>query len=194
MPLRFVFALHNHQPVGNFDGVFEQAYRDSYGPFLDLMEQYAEIPFSLHTSGPLMEWLVERRPDYVERLRKLVTRRQVEILGGGFYEPILPMIPRRDRIGQIGTYTKYLENLFPTRIRGMWVPERVWEQNLVSDIAAAGIEYTVLDDHHFKQAGLEQEDLTGYYLSEDEGQLLRIFPNSEALRYLIPWKEPQETF
>jgi hypothetical protein len=194
MALRFVFALHNHQPVGNFDGVFEQSYRDSYGPFLELMEQYAEIPFSLHTSGPLLEWLVDRRPDYVERLRKLVTRGQVEIMGGGFYEPILPMIPRRDRVGQISTFTKYLENLLPTRIRGMWVPERVWEQNLVSDIATAGIEYTVLDDHHFKQAGLEQEDLTGFYLSEDEGQLLRIFPNSEVLRYLIPWKEPQETF
>jgi alpha-amylase len=194
MALRFVFGLHNHQPVGNFGDVFEQAYRDSYGPFLELMEQYAEIPFSLHTSGPLMEWLVDRRPEYVERLRQLVKRGQVEIMGGGFYEPILPMIPRRDRVGQIRTYTRYLENLFPTRIRGMWVPERVWEQNLVSDIAAAGIEYTVLDDHHFKQAGLEQEDLTGYYLSEDEGQLLRIFPNSEALRYLIPWKDPQDTF
>jgi len=193
MALRFVFAVHNHQPVGNFDGVFEQAYRDSYGPFLDLMDQYQEIPFSLHTSGPLMEWLVDRRPDYVDRLRRLVTRGQVEIMGGGFYEPILPMIPRRDRVGQISTYSKYLENLFPAQIRGMWVPERVWEQNLVSDIAAAGIEYTVLDDHHFKQAGLEQEDLTGYYLSEDEGRLLRIFPNSEPLRYLIPWKDPHET-
>jgi alpha-amylase len=194
MALRFVFALHNHQPVGNFDGVFEQAYRDSYGPLLDLVEQYPEIPLSLHTSGPLMEWLVDRRPDYVERLRRLVRRGQVEIMGGGFYEPILSMIPRRDRVGQISTYTKYLESLFPTRIRGMWVPERVWEQNLVSDIVAAGMGYTVLDDHHFKQSGLEQADLTGYYLSEDEGLLLRIFPNSEPLRYLIPWKDPQDTF
>jgi alpha-amylase len=194
MPLRFVFALHNHQPVGNFDGVFEQAYRDSYGPFLDLLEEYPEVPLSLHTSGCLMEWLVERKPDYLERLKKLVQCGQIEIMGGGFYEPILTMIPSRDRIGQIRTYTAYLENLFQTRIRGMWVPERVWEQNLVSDVAEAGIEYTVLDDYHFKQAGLEEENLTGYYLSEDEGRLLRVFPNSEPLRYLVPWKNPEETF
>jgi len=38
--IRFVFALHNHQPVGNFDGVFEGAYRDSYAPFLELLEGY----------------------------------------------------------------------------------------------------------------------------------------------------------
>jgi len=193
MPVRFVLALHNHQPVGNFGNVFEQAYRDAYGPFLDLLDQYPELPLSLHTSGPLLEWLVEHRPDYVDRVRHMVERGQIEILGGGFYEPILPMIPRRDRVGQISTFTKYLEKLCPAHIRGMWVPERVWEQNLVSDIADAGIEYTVLDDHHFKQAGLEQEDLTGYYLSEDEGRLLRIFPNSEPLRYLVPWKDPQDT-
>ena len=29
--VRFVFVLHDHQPVGNFDGVIEQAYRDLLG-------------------------------------------------------------------------------------------------------------------------------------------------------------------
>src|SRR5438128_12274415 len=85
MPLRFVFAVHNHQPVGNFGHVFEAAYRDAYRPFLDVLEQYPEVPLTLHTSGPLLEWLVEHRPDYVTRVRRLVGRGQVEILGGGFY-------------------------------------------------------------------------------------------------------------
>jgi hypothetical protein len=193
VPLRFVFALHNHQPVGNFDSVFEGAYRDSYWPFLDLIDQYPEIPFSLHTSGCLMEWLVERKPEYIERLRRLVERGQVEIMGGGFFEPILPMIPPHDRVGQIRAYSTYLEKIFATRVRGMWVPERVWEQNLVTDIAAAGIEYTVLDDYHFKHAGLEERQLFGYYLTEDNGRLLRVFPGSERMRYLVPFRNPEES-
>ena len=65
--VRLILALHNHQPVGNFDGVFEASYRDSYLPFLEVMEDYPEIPFVLHTSGPLLEWLVERKPEYVGR-------------------------------------------------------------------------------------------------------------------------------
>jgi len=193
VPLRFVFALHNHQPVGNFHGVFESAYRLSYAPFLELLEEYWEIPFCLHTSGCLMEWLVEHKPEYIDRLRRLVARGQVEILGGGFYEPILTMIPPCDRVGQIRTYTAYLEGLFATKVRGMWVPERVWEQELIPDIAAAGIEYTVLDDYHFKQAGLEEDQLFGYYVSEDRGRLLRIFPGSERMRYLVPFRNPEET-
>lgn len=193
MPLRFAFALHNHQPVGNFGHVFENAYRDSYRPFLELLEQYPEIPLTLHTSGPLMEWFVEHKPEYMDRLRRLVRRGQVEILGGGFYEPILPMIPPCDRVGQISTYKSYLENLLQTPVRGMWVPERVWEQNLVSDIADAGVEYTVLDDLHFRQAGVEDGKMFGYHLSEDNGRLLRIFAAAEPLRYLVPYRDPSET-
>ncbi len=193
MPLRFAFGLHNHQPVGNFNSVFEQAYGDGYLPFLELIEKYPEIPITLHTSGPLMEWLVEHRPEYVDRLRTLVERGQVEILGGAFYEPILSMIPRRDRTGQIRSYTRYLEGLLGCRVRGMWLAERVWEPELVSDLVEAGIEYTLLDDYHFKQGGVDEQQLVGYFLTEDEGRLLRVFPISEPMRYLVPWKDPEES-
>ncbi|HEX8202003.1 MAG TPA: alpha-amylase/4-alpha-glucanotransferase domain-containing protein, partial [Isosphaeraceae bacterium] len=192
--VRLILALHNHQPVGNFDGVFEAAYRDSYLPFLEVMEGYPEIPFALHTSGPLLEWLVERHADYVARVRALVESGRVEILGGGFHEPILTMIPHRDRVGQIRDYSAYLLDLFGQPIRGMWVPERVWEQHLVAALAEAGIEFTVLDDFHFQRTGLADSDLFGYYLTEDDGHLLKVFPNSETMRYLVPWKEPHEAY
>ena len=68
----------------------------------------------------------------------------------------MTMIPHHDRVGQIRDYSAYLEELFPTKIRGMWVPERVWEQHLVSAIAEAGIEYTILDDFHFQRAGRDR--------------------------------------
>lgn len=192
MPLRFVFGVHNHQPVGNFDSVFEQAYRDGYAPFLDLIEHYPEIPITVHTSGCLLEWLEARRPEYVERLKALVRMGRLEILGGGFYEPILSMLPRWDRLGQVRSYTDYLQRLFDCRIRGMWLAERVWEPDFVADLAEAGIEYTLLDDFHFRQAGLDEEQLFGWFLTEDEGRLLKVWPISEPMRYLVPWKGPEE--
>lgn len=192
--VRLILALHDHQPVGNFDSVFQDAYRDSYLPFLELMEQYPELPFSLHTSGPLMEWLVANRPEYVERLRAMVSAGRVEILGGGFYEPILTMIPHRDRVGQIQTYSEYLERVLGQPIRGAWIAERVWEQHLASALIEAGVEFTVLDDFHFQRAGAASDDLFGYYLTEDEGNLLKVFPNSERMRYLVPWQEPHDAY
>ena len=193
-PLRLCLVLHNHQPIGNFDGVFEQAYQDSYLPFLDVFEQYpADLKISLHTSGPLMEWLDERHPEYLDRLSRLVAAGRIEIVGGVFYEAILAMIPPRDRVGQIASYTEWLENRLGATVRGMWVPERVWEQAFTSDIAAAGIKYTVLDDFHFKNAGLIDEQLHGYYVTEDDGRMLSVFPGSEPLRYTIPFQEPHAT-
>ena len=192
--IRLIFALHNHQPVGNFDGVFESAYRESYSPFLDVMEDYPDIPFVLHTSGPLMEWLAERKPEYIARVRRMVEAGTVEILGGPFFEPILTMIPHRDRVGQIRAYSDYLEELLGARPKGAWVPERVWEQHLVSALVDAGVDYTVLDDFHFERAGLTPDELLGYYLTEDEGNLLKIFPGSERLRYMIPFWEPHASY
>ncbi|MBL8849261.1 MAG: DUF1926 domain-containing protein, partial [Planctomycetaceae bacterium] len=191
--VRLALLLHNHQPVGNFDGVFEAAYQDSYRPFLDVLEQYPDIPVSLHTSGSLLDWLADRHPEYIDRVRSFVERGQIEIVGGPYYEPILACIPRRDRIGQIRAYSEHLERTFGARTRGMWVPERVWEQTFAGDITAAGIEYTIVDDFHFKGAGVAADDLHGYYVTEDEGRLLKMFPGSERLRYTIPFQDPQET-
>ncbi len=193
-PLRLCLVLHNHQPIGNFDGVFEQAYQDSYLPFLDVFESYPDpLRFSLHTSGPLMEWFDERHPEYLDRLARLVSAGRIEIVGGVFYEAIMTMIPPRDRVGQISSYTRWLENRLGGTVRGMWMPERVWEQSLTADIVQAGIQYTVLDDFHFRNAGLNNEELHGYYVTEDDGRVLSVFPGSEPLRYYIPFDEPHKT-
>ena len=185
--IRFALVLHNHQPIGNFDHVFEQAYKDSYRPFLDVFERFESLKISLHTSGPLMEWMAEKHPEYIDRLAKLVAQGRVEIIGGPFYEPILGMLPSRDRIGQISDYTRWLEKRLGAKVRGMWTPERVWEQSFTRDVADAQIEYTVLDDLHFKNAGLTDAQLSGHYVTEDDGRVLSVFPGSETLRYLIPF-------
>ncbi len=192
-PIRLVLVLHNHQPIGNFDGVMEQAYQDSYLPFLEVFEPYETLRLALHTSGSLVEWLDQHHPEYLDRLAALVEAGRLEIVGGAYFEPILTMIPPRDRVGQIATYTQWLNNRLGADVQGMWMPERVWEQSLASDLATAGIRYTVLDDFHFKNAGWTQDQLHGYYITENNGQLISVFPGSEKLRYTLPFAEPNET-
>ena len=191
--VRFSLILHNHQPIGNFDHIFEQAYQDSYLPFLEVFEPYEHLRIAIHTSGPLAEWLEQRHPEYLDRLRQLVQYGRVEILGGAFYEPILTMIPSRDRVGQICNYREWLNRRLSGDVNGIWVPERVWEQSMTRDLATAGVRYTLLDDYHFKNAGLSEEELYGYYLTEDDGRILHVLPGSEPLRYMIPFQSPEET-
>ena len=42
-------------------------------------------------------------------------------------------------------------------------------------------------------SGLRDNELTGYFITEEQGKTLKVFPGSERLRYTIPFKEPEET-
>lgn len=190
--ITFLFGIHNHQPVGNFDWVFKDAMDLCYGPFLKVLKNHPGVRVSLHHTGPLLEWIEEHRADYFESLRQLCERGQVELMGGAFYEPLISTLPERDALGQIRMMTKYLQDKFGRTPRGMWLAERVWEPQLASIVKEAGMEYTLLDDTHFYYAGLHDDDMFGYYVTEDKGQTLKIFPINKHLRYLIPFNTPEK--
>ncbi len=114
-------------------------------------------------------------------------------MGGGFGEPILTMLSSDDAIGQIRLFCERLRRRYDVPVRGLWLTERIWEAQLAGVLARAGIEYSVVDDFHFRAVGLREEDLTGYYVTEDQGKLLRMFSGSEFLRYSIPFREPEDT-
>ena len=191
--VQFIFAIHNHQPVGNFEFVAEDAYQKSYLPFVKVLERHPRIKITLHYTGILFRFFEERHPEFIDLLRKLVKEGRVEILSGGFYEPILAVLPDDDKAGQIRALTHFIEDEIGYDARGMWLAERVWEPHLAKPISEAGINHVVVDDFHFKMAGLHDDELDGYYLTEELGGVLRIFPGSEKLRYLIPFHPAEET-
>lgn len=187
-----LLGIHDHQPVGNFGDVLERAYRQAYKPFLDVVERHSAIKVNLHHSGILYEWLEENHPDYLERVAKLVREGRVEIMGGGFYEPILAALPEKDQQGQIAKMREYIRAKFGSEAKGFWLAERVWEPQLPKVLAKAAMEYTVLDDTHFHAVGFADSELRGHFLTEAEGAAVRVFPISQRLRYLMPYSAPEE--
>ena len=190
---QFVLLIHAHQPVGNFDDVIERAYAQSYLPFVQVLARHPSIRMGLHYTGSLLEWIERAHPDHFDLLRTLVQRGQVEIVGGGFYEPILIAIPPEDRHEQITRLADYIEKHFGARPRGAWLAERVWEPQLPSSLAPSGVEYTLVDDNHFLSAGFELDQLFGYYLAEDQCHSVKVLPGLKALRYLLPFRAPTDT-
>ncbi len=191
--INIAFAVHNHQPIGNFEKVFEDSYERAYHPFLSVFERYPGLRLSQHFTGPLLEWLVRRRPEFIERMKVLVGRGQLELLTGAYYEPVLAIIPEPDRLGQIRKLTDYIERTFAFSPRGMWLAERVWEQQLVESLVKAGIEYVMVDDTHFRHAGLQDDQLLGYYMTEEQGTALKVLPIDKMLRYTVPFRPIEET-
>jgi len=191
--INFLFGIHCHQPVGNFPEVMRDAYYNSYLPFIEAMERHPSIRFTAHYSGILFEWFQENHPEFLEKLKVLVKRGQLEMMTGGFYEPILPVIPDEDKLGQIEMQTNFIRKNFLAAPRGLWLTERVWEPHLARLLNESKVEYITVDDYHFISAGAEEKELFGYYVTEEEGRKLNVFPISKHLRYLVPFRAPQET-
>lgn len=188
-----VFAVHNHQPIGNFESVFEEAYQLSYKPLLDVFEKHPSVKLTQHWTGTLLEWLVKNRPELIELMKEMVKRGQLELLTGSYYEAILAVIPPSDRVGQIRKLSDYLHKIFDYTPRGMWLAERVWEQPLVASLAEAGVEFVTVDDTHFRHVGLLDHELLGYYITEEQGHMIKVLPIDKMLRYTIPFRPLDET-
>ena len=185
-------VLHAHQPVDNFDDVIEQAYASSYRPFLDAAEARPWLRFTLHFSGWLLDWLAERHPEYVTRLRALRSAGRVEMLGGGYYEPILAAIPDTDKAEQLDRLRACVERHTGAAPRGIWLTERVWEPDLPAPLADAGVEFALVDDSHLLMAGLEAGRTYGWFLTEHRGRVLRLVACNHFLRVALPFRPEQE--
>ncbi len=187
--ITLLLAIHNHQPVGNFPQVFATGFARCYAPVLDAFWNEPSVRLSLHHTGPLLLWLLENEPAYLEKIREMVRRGQLEVMGGGFYEPMLSILSERDAVGQILRMTEFCEEHLGTRPRGMWLAERVWEPDLARVLNLAGVEYTLLDDTHFYNAGVTGRYLGGSYMVEKAGAAIRALPISRDLRYVVPFTE-----
>lgn len=192
-PIRFVFGVHLHQPVGNFDSVFEQHLHDVYRPFLEKVDERGFLPIALHLSGPLLEWLESHDPAYLDMIGRLAADGKVELLCAGMYEPVLAALLRRDRVEQIIWLREALARRFGVNAAGLWLTERVWEPELAADLVDAGVRFALVDDRHFLVTGFRRDDLHVPYITESDGRQLALFPIDERLRYLVPFRPPAET-
>lgn len=189
---RIIVGTHNHLVLGRDDAAAERLYQESYKPLLAVLYRYPGFPVALHYSGILMEWLEERHPEFLTLLGEMVGRGQVEILGGGYYDPILPLIPMNDKLGQLEKMTTWLRVRFETRPRGCWIAEKIWEPSLASVLRASGIDYTFVEDGQFAIAGATEAGLYQAFLTEDQGKIITVFPLSSRLSGLAASAAPAD--
>ncbi len=187
--MKISLCLHNHQPVGNFEHVMESAFRECYMPLLEVLERHGGIRLAMHHSGCLLDWLEARHPEYVELLGGLCGRGRMELLSGGFYEPVVPVWRRADIRSQLTAMNDRLEKISGVRPTGVWLTERVWEPSIPTYLAGTGITWAVVDDLHLRLAGLEGREIGLPALTEDSGHPLHLLGSSRLLRYAVPFHE-----
>jgi len=192
--LRLILGSHAHVPCGASDREFEYVYENKMRPFVSNLYRYSNIQAVLHYSGVLLYWVERNHPEFFMLIEDMVNRKQAEILGGGFYEPMFPLIPLQDRIGQIELMTTYLRKQFGKRPLGCWIPSLAWEQHLAAALAASDMSYTFLSQEQFLKAGLSAHELFYPCISEDQGKLVTIFPLSFSTADALAEKSCSQVF
>jgi hypothetical protein len=181
VPLTLIIGSHNHIPYGTGDDELERFYSKKLKPFISALNKFPKIQAVLHYSGFLLQWLDKAHSEYLSLIEDLIARKQVELLGGAFYEPLLTLLPLTDKLGQIELMTTYIRKEFGKRPQGFWLPALAWDQSLTGVLHNSGMGYTFLREEQFVRAGLSGEALYTPHITEDQGKIITIFPISSRL-------------
>ncbi len=125
--------------------VLDKNYQTVYKPIAKFLYSHPSFPFSFVFSGTQIQFFKKRRNELITIFRELVERKQIEIIGGGYYEPILPLLFPVDRNGQIDLLSAEIRQAIGKRPRGISVFADCWDSSLVNNLQTCGIEYALLD-------------------------------------------------
>ena len=119
----------------------------------------------------------------------LARRGQIEMVGGGFYEPILISIPRADQLEQIQRMREYLRQRFGQAPTGAWLAERVWEPQLPAMLERRRWTIPSSMTSLFVRRARSRPTL-GDYIAEECGAKVRVIPGlspCDTCFLSVPW-------
>ena len=152
--------------------VLEKSFQTIYKPVLKYLYSHPSFPMSFAFSGPQIQFFKKRKNELITILRELTDRKQVEILGGGYNDPLLPLLNSADRNGQIDLLTSEIRATFGKRPRGMTLFQDCWDSSLVNNIHTCGIEYVILNSSIIPES---KKSFLPIFMS-DLGKNVDIFP------------------
>ncbi|MBD3379982.1 MAG: DUF1926 domain-containing protein [Candidatus Omnitrophica bacterium] len=190
---KFAMAFHCYQPVDNFGWEYSKACKKAYLPFLRVLEKHPSVKATLHYSGNLLLWMEKESPEFLDVLKLLLERGQVELMGGGCYEPILAVLPEEERVRQVRANEEVVRALFGVSPAGVWLAEKVWESSLADTLSSLGVRFTILDDHQFSLSGLDGARLYRPCYTGPRGREVAVLPSITRLRYSMPFMPPERT-
>ena len=171
-PVYVSFSLRTFNTSLASNDEFEKDYQTVYKPLVKFLYSHPNLSFSFSFSGIQLQYYKNKHNEFITILKQLVDRKQIEILGGGFYEPILPLLYPVDRTGQIDFLSDEIRQTIGKRPRGITLFADCWDSSLVNCLQSCGIEYVLLDSFIIPT---DKRKYLPVFMS-DLGKSIEIFP------------------
>jgi alpha-amylase/alpha-mannosidase (GH57 family) len=162
-------VLNLHQPPNNLQELLDAGSWEAH----EILYAMDRIPRSLwgyedvarvhlSVSGTLLETL--RDPEFQTRVYGIVdcgamlwhfqNQDLFEILGTGYYHPVLPLIPGEDRAEHLQRWLAIARHVFwRPRFQGFWPPEMGFSMELIPLLRKFGYRYVLVDSEHVEPVG-----------------------------------------
>ncbi|MDR2842642.1 MAG: DUF1926 domain-containing protein [Spirochaetaceae bacterium] len=187
--VNIILGFNFHLPCGVSSGIYETFYQQRIRTLISTLYQFPNIPCVLHFSGNLLSWIERQHSELFMVIDDMMQIKQLELLSGGFYEPLMPLLLPLDRVSQIEMLTTYIRQNFGKRTYGCWMPDISWDQNMVSVLKSCNMQWTFLDESRFNALGLNP---LLPCLSEDKGKMITIFPKAKHFSDLLETNGTEE--
>ncbi len=151
---------------------YEKDYAEMLKPLLSCMCANAGVSFSLYLSGEAVEWIDRHHPEFFSIAGELISKKTLEIIGGGFFAPYFPFIPAGDRVMQIEMLTTAIRKTTGKKPRGAWLPSSAWDSSMIPILSSCGIEYVFIDRLMLKHSGYSDADGSFPVLMEENGKAI----------------------
>lgn len=124
----------------------------SYQPMIDAIQSANLGPILMNITGHTVEYLQKHNHELLDQIKLLLDENKIELVGSGYSHPILPLLPKRRRLGQLRSHKDQLESLFDINLKGIWPPELAVSQLVLDDVHEVGYEWSVTDHEHLSIA------------------------------------------
>ncbi len=143
---------------------------------------FRHISFSIGEA--LMAWLQRREPEIyraiVESEQGTAQDEYGNALATAYHHSILPLARRRDKRTQVLWGIAAFEHHYGRRPLGFWLPEMAVDEETLSVLADAGIQYTVLARQQIREMPLEG-GAGPYKIELSRGRSMGVFVRDDAL-------------
>ncbi|MGN0728345.1 alpha-amylase/4-alpha-glucanotransferase domain-containing protein [Treponema sp.] len=177
MENKFCLVLNADLESSDESALLEKNYQNIFKPLLSFLYSHKDFFISVGFSGPQLSHYAKKHPESMELLKELAGRRQVEIIGGGYYSPVFPLLLPMDRSGQIEKLSSLLRSSIGKRPCGMQLFGSIWDPCLVSSFQSCGLDYVFLDSSLIPEKHLKCCPL----IASEQGRSIKIFPSFKNL-------------
>ena len=178
--INFCFTLKSSHLSPLHDEIFEKDYETVYKPVIKFLCAHPDFKIALSFNGVQLDFFQRKYPEFIDILRQLIAKKQLEILGGGYYDPVFPLLLPVDRAGQIEKLTSKIRSTTGKRPRGISVCGSIWDYSLISSFNTCGMDYVLLDESLIPSDKLKFVSL----FMTDKGKSIHILPLFKSLKPL----------